>query len=87
MRTSETRVVLCSRPLISPAGLLTRAGKGPSAREQPTLTLSAAAVLESVVGQRPWKGGHSMSGLPISQWWPKGSAMRPSSQPCWGSAG
>jgi hypothetical protein len=67
MRTSETRVALHARSLISAVGVLTRARKGPSAREQPTPTVRAAAVLESVVGHRPWKGGHSISGLPISQ--------------------
>jgi GntR family transcriptional regulator/MocR family aminotransferase len=33
------------------------------------------------------RGGPGPSGLPISQWWPNGSATRPSRQPCSSAAG
>ena len=33
------------------------------------------------------RGGQGTSGLPISQWWPNGSTMRPSRQPCSSATG
>ena len=53
--------------------------------EVSALVDNGAAVTAVIHGES--RGGHSTSGVPISQWCPNGSSIRPSSQPCARSAG
>jgi hypothetical protein len=61
-RTSEARVALEARALISAAGVLTPVRKDPSAREQTALTERRLPSSHYSVD-----GGQSIRGLPISQ--------------------
>src|SRR6266511_5128798 len=74
---SEDRALQCLGPRVTPRGSLRR-----SLYDCHGTQSDRPDYHQWLTWGRPSGGGQGMSGFPISQWWPKGSAILPRRQPC-----